>query len=253
MADTKQATPLCPMCGHGNKEGDYLPHVYCGFHVARGRIPCGCRNDWHRLASRSGPDRTPDTVEYWKSRATTAELKVLTFHEEIAKLRSGPDRTTQEHARELAEQFLAVVDSDDYPLDEEAWLGLTKILEAGPDRGQQDAPLCSQSERDAALLRNLEPEIIYYGPYQCECGATICKVSADQGGMAFAYPQGIIYPNTNWVQHVCAKAAREGQAPKGDRIKVEREPGCKCEYAIWTNAKGCPLHDVPDPVQAQKE
>lgn len=31
-----------------------------------------------------------DTVEYWKSRATTAELKVLTFHEEIVKLRKSP-------------------------------------------------------------------------------------------------------------------------------------------------------------------
>src|SRR5689334_2063062 len=28
----------------------------------------------------------PDTVEYWKSRAETAEKKVLTFHEEIVKL-----------------------------------------------------------------------------------------------------------------------------------------------------------------------
>jgi len=36
-------------------------------------------------------------LEYWKSRAETAELKVLTFHEEIAKLGAHEnDRTPQE-------------------------------------------------------------------------------------------------------------------------------------------------------------
>jgi hypothetical protein len=36
-----------------------------------------------------------DTVEYWKSRAETAELKVLTFHKEIAAMRVTT--TTDEH------------------------------------------------------------------------------------------------------------------------------------------------------------
>jgi len=34
--------------------------------------------------AKEGPPET-GSVEYWKSRAETAELKVLTFHEEIAK------------------------------------------------------------------------------------------------------------------------------------------------------------------------
>ena len=55
-----------------------------------------CRNPNHALADGTphlheiGPScmaEIPAEVEYWKSRAETAELKVLTFHEEIAKLR----------------------------------------------------------------------------------------------------------------------------------------------------------------------
>jgi hypothetical protein len=41
------------------------------------------------IVERAIAESHPDTVEYWKSRAETAELKVLTFHEEIAELGDG--------------------------------------------------------------------------------------------------------------------------------------------------------------------
>ncbi len=52
--------------------------------------------------------------------------------------------------------------------------------------------------------------IIYYGPHACQnCGATICKMGQEFGGNAFTYPQGPIYPNTEWHPHVCdPKTAR---------------------------------------------
>jgi hypothetical protein len=46
--------------------------------------------------------------------------------------------------------------------------------------------------------------IIYYGPFACEnCGAIICKMAHEFGGNAFTYPDGPIYPNTEWHAHVC--------------------------------------------------
>jgi hypothetical protein len=38
------------------------------------------------------PEPTLESVAYWKTRAETAELKVLTFHEEIVKLRGERER-----------------------------------------------------------------------------------------------------------------------------------------------------------------
>ena len=46
--------------------------------------------------------------------------------------------------------------------------------------------------------------IIYYGPHQCgNCGVLICKMGHEFGGNAFTYPDGPIYPNTEWHPHVC--------------------------------------------------
>lgn len=47
-------------------------------------------------------------------------------------------------------------------------------------------------------------KIIYYGPHQCQnCGAVICKMGIEFSGNAFTYPDGPIYPNTEWHPHVC--------------------------------------------------
>ncbi len=47
-------------------------------------------------------------------------------------------------------------------------------------------------------------KIVYYGPHGCEnCGATICKAGFEWGGTAFTYPEGPIYPNTEWFPHIC--------------------------------------------------
>lgn len=46
--------------------------------------------------------------------------------------------------------------------------------------------------------------IIYYGPHACQnCAALICKMGHEFGGNAFTYPDGPIYPNTEWHPHVC--------------------------------------------------
>ncbi len=46
--------------------------------------------------------------------------------------------------------------------------------------------------------------IVYYGPHQCDnCGVMICKMGQEFGGNAFTYPDGPIYPNTEWHPHVC--------------------------------------------------
>jgi len=48
------------------------------------------------------------------------------------------------------------------------------------------------------------PKIIYYGPHRCEeCGVMICRVAREQGGDSFDYPDGPIYPNTQWKEHQC--------------------------------------------------
>ena len=46
--------------------------------------------------------------------------------------------------------------------------------------------------------------IIYYGPHECErCGVMICRMGHEFGANAFTYPDGPIYPNTEWHPHVC--------------------------------------------------
>jgi hypothetical protein len=46
--------------------------------------------------------------------------------------------------------------------------------------------------------------IIYYGPHECErCGVMICRMGHEFGANAFTYPEGPIYPNTEWHPHVC--------------------------------------------------
>jgi hypothetical protein len=46
--------------------------------------------------------------------------------------------------------------------------------------------------------------IIYYGPHACDnCGRTVCRMGHEFGGNRFDYPNGPIYPNTEWHPHVC--------------------------------------------------
>src|ERR1700685_3688143 len=47
-------------------------------------------------------------------------------------------------------------------------------------------------------------KIIYYGPHPCDnCGVLVAKMGHEFGGNAFTYPDGPIYPNTEWHPHVC--------------------------------------------------
>lgn len=52
--------------------------------------------------------------------------------------------------------------------------------------------------------------IVYYGPHSCDnCGAMVCRMGLEFGGNRFDYPEGPIYPNTEWHPHVC-----DPKAPK---------------------------------------
>lgn len=58
-------------------------------------------------------------------------------------------------------------------------------------------------------------KIIYYGPHECtNCSRIICKMGSEFGGNAFDYPQGPVYPNTEWHPHVCDQKDVELQAAK---------------------------------------
>jgi hypothetical protein len=47
-------------------------------------------------------------------------------------------------------------------------------------------------------------KIVYYGPHECSnCGLMVAKMGNEWGGNAFTYPEGPIYPNTEWYPHVC--------------------------------------------------
>jgi hypothetical protein len=49
--------------------------------------------------------------------------------------------------------------------------------------------------------------IVYYGPHPCEnCGVNIAKMGFEWGGTSFTYPDGPVYPNTEWHPHVCDPA-----------------------------------------------
>lgn len=50
----------------------------------------------------------------------------------------------------------------------------------------------------------LKQKAVFYGPHACEkCGVQICKMGNGFGHDAYTYPEGPIYPNTEWVPHVC--------------------------------------------------
>ena len=61
----------------------------------------------------------------------------------------------------------------------------------------------ADGQQDEAFAPS-DVRIIYYGPHPCDdCGGLICRVSLEQGGDKFDYPEGPIYPNTVWRPHSC--------------------------------------------------
>lgn len=47
-------------------------------------------------------------------------------------------------------------------------------------------------------------KIVYYGPHECNhCGVLVCRMGIEWGHNAFTYPEGPVYPNTEWYVHVC--------------------------------------------------
>lgn len=74
----------------------------------------------------------------------------------------------------------------------------------------ENLPQAPHDPRSGSELGSRKPltfrnsTIVYYGPHLCEnCGVNICKMGREWGGNAFTYPEGPIYPNTEWTPHVC--------------------------------------------------
>lgn len=72
---------------------------------------------------------------------------------------------------------------------------------AGKNPMTPETPPAEQPRRPLTFRNS---KIIYYGPHPCRnCGDLICKMGHEFGGNAFTYPNGPIYPNTEWHPHVC--------------------------------------------------
>ncbi len=56
---------------------------------------------------------------------------------------------------------------------------------------------------------------VFYGPHACaRCKKPIAKAGIEFGGEEFDYPDGPIYPNTEWARHNCQPVeAAEVQQP----------------------------------------
>jgi hypothetical protein len=51
-----------------------------------------------------------------------------------------------------------------------------------------------------------DPVGVWYGPHECNgCGATIIKLSLEQGGISLNAPHDHHYPNHVWQKHSCAE------------------------------------------------
>lgn len=93
--------------------------------------------------------------------------------------------------------------------------------------------------------------IIYYGPHACgNCDVLICKMGHEFGGNAFTYPEGPIYPNTEWHPHVC-DPKRVAAVPKASVAPTVPIPFTACRgESSATKATGlhphCLLQDGHD-------
>ncbi len=56
----------------------------------------------------------------------------------------------------------------------------------------------------AKTLTFRSSKVVYYGPHPCPiCGVLVARMGDEFGGSSFTYPDGPIYPNTEWHVHAC--------------------------------------------------
>lgn len=84
----------------------------------------------------------------------------------------------------------------------------------------------------------------FYGPHDCfSCGRKICKASNQEGGESFDYPDGPVYPNTQWNRHNCIPQAVKRPLPRKSGNRSEPEwPGAQWTPKGWSSASvtyGC--------------
>jgi hypothetical protein len=57
--------------------------------------------------------------------------------------------------------------------------------------------------QEATLLRRFR-KVTFYGPFRCDrCSRMIARAEREKGGRKYDYPEGPVYPNTEWNLHVC--------------------------------------------------
>jgi|SRR5690348_4831909 len=158
------------------------------------------------------------------------------MHKSIPPLRWGKYEQFRRWADEVAalEQQLAAKDAEIARLRELLSNRLPHQLEnmaALAETPAAPTTLCGQAERDKRLIElTTDNSFIYYGPHPCPaCGYTICKVANEQGGEAFDYPVGPIYPNTNWTIHNCQRSAFKGpHDSEGSGCEIHELGGDSC-------------------------
>src|ERR1035437_8978422 len=76
-------------------------------------------------------------------------------------------------------------------------------------------------------------KIIYYGPFNCElCGTPICRMGQEFGHNAFSYPDGPIYPNTEWHVHVCdPRSVLRERAHRAELKVLEKHPTAQAVFS----------------------
>ena len=79
---------------------------------------------------------------------------------------------------------------------------------------------------------------IFYGPHDCSsCGRKICKASVQEGGESFDYPEGPIYPNTQWNRHNCIPQACRPPSGVGPKWESKGWSSASVTYGWGPEAK----------------
>ncbi len=104
-------------------------------------------------------------------------------------------------------------------------------------------------------------KIVYHGPHPCNtCAVLVARMGYEFGGTAFTYPEGPVYPNTEWHPHVCDPHAvheYKGACAKGyvqhfmpEAAVVKNELGRNLEVMDIATGLRKVLYSVPNSIQA---
>lgn len=68
----------------------------------------------------------------------------------------------------------------------------------------------------------ISTHVVFYGPHACsQCGILICKMGREYGSETYTYPEGPVYPNSDWDMHICQQ--RDIEHVNGEVIRLLRK------------------------------